>query len=518
MNPEIDLKSISGTVPGDRRSSGADRGSALVAPPRRILTRYVLPMLLLAGFAGVGVLAFRDTLQRPVEVQVVLPVPLAEPVATVGGGNASVKSAPIQSKRTLFQAPGWIEPEPYPIMLSSLRMGTVESIDVLEGEAVTSGAVIARLVDEDARLAVDSARSALELKKAKYQAAMDTWKNPTDLVESIETAKATGDKLQAEARRLEEMLELAKVEADVGSALTRGGYEASLDTFRKQTQLSASRNQLAETHAAIKLNSATLSAASERLALRIEDREAVESARAELAAAEAALAEAQLSLSRSVISAPTSGTIMRLYVSPGAMLSTEMEDGMVIASLYKPEHLQVRVDVPLAEAAKVRPGLAAEIKVEALPDKKFSGELINIVPEFDIQKNTLPVKVRIHDPANALRPEMIARVDFVELPVAAARVEDRATSAPAAESAMQSTQFMVPAETVKSAGGGHFVWLAGPEGHAIRREVSIAEGGKPGYAIVTEGLRISDKVIAAPADGITENSKVTISGLKHDTD
>src|SRR5690606_28515049 len=200
-----------------------------------------------------------------------------------------------------FQAPGWIEPEPYPIIIPALRMGTVESLEVLEGQAVTSGAVIARLVDEEAQLAVDAARSALQLKKAKYQAAMEKWKNPTDLVESIETARATGAKLQAEARRLEEMLELAKVEAEVGSALTRGGYEASLETFRKQTQLSASRNQLAETHAQIKLNSATLNAASERLSLRIEDREAVESAQAEVAAAEAALAEAELMLKRSVI-------------------------------------------------------------------------------------------------------------------------------------------------------------------------------------------------------------------------
>src|SRR5690606_29574462 len=84
--------------------------------------------------------------------------------------------------------------------------------------------------------------------------------------------------------------------------------------------------------------------------------------------------------------------------------------------------LQVRADVPLAEAARVSAGLPAEIRVEALPDRVFRGEVVRIVHEADPVKNTLPVKVRILDPDPALKPEMIARLQFLAPAASPARV------------------------------------------------------------------------------------------------
>jgi len=502
MNPEIDFNNLGVGVKTSPHSS-------LIGPPRRIFTRYVLPIVILVSFAGLGAVAFRDSFQSRLPVAVTLPIPIS--TAGLKSTATSVKAPAPETKSTLFQAPGWIEPEPYPIKISALRMGNVESIDVLEGESVTLGAVIARLVEDDAVLAVESAKSMLSLKRAQLEAAQNRWANPTDQVEAIETAKATSERLQAEARRLQEILELAKVEADVGTALSKGGYEASLETLRKKTQLSASRNQLAETQAQIRENSATLRAASERLSLRIDDRHAVESAKAEVAAAEAALATAQLQLDRSVIQAPSNGTIMRLYAAPGSMLSSDMVDGMLIATLYQPDHMQIRVDVPLAEAAKVRPGLNAQIKVEALPDRTFDGELINIVPEFDLQKNTLPVKVRINNPDQALRPEMIARVEFfqsretVSKPVQTA---DTKTTDSASIDVISSA-FLVPATSVLTVGENSKVFVVGPDERAHSREVVLAGTESGGYVTVMDGVRVTDKIIDSPG-AITENALVKV--------
>lgn len=508
MNSDIDLKNF-----GSGRSPFPGAGqSTMVRPPRRLVTRYLIPLALLAGFVAVGAFAFRGSLVPTVGVLVTMPVMASDKLADASSPTASSDSVELH-KESLFQAPGWIEPEPYPIVISTLRMGTVETINVIEGQSISSGTVVATLVDDDAKLAVASAESALKLKEAQYNAAVGNWENPTSLKEAVETARANADRLQAEARRLQEMFELARIEADVGNTLTRSGYEASLDTIRKETQLSASRNQLAETQAQIKLNSATLAAASERLALRIEDRKAVESAKAELMAARAALDTARLQLERSVIKAPTNGTIMRLYASPGSMRTYEMDNGMNIASLYQPERLQVRVDVPLSEAAKVRPGLDAEIKVEALPDRAFRGELVNIVPEFDLQKNILPVKVRIIDPVLELRPEMIARVEFFHEQERPAQQLEPVDAEKIASSGRHRTETLsIPVDLVQKEGDRNYVLLATAEGVAQRREIATAGKASEGMIAVSDGLRLSDKIITSPPN-VPPGTAVTVKGF-----
>lgn len=562
MNSEIDITqfgSRSGTAP-------KAAGKKLVGPPRRIFSRYVLPLALLMGFAGVTVFAFRGALVTTTDVLVTMPVRASEKLvamadfsrasangstvsgsspeggssghAGVGQETASVSSdsrtgesaerPPVLGRgASLFQAPGWIEPSPYPLLISSLRSGTIESLHVIEGQNVSSGTIVARLVDDDARLDVRMHESALRLKQARYDAAKDRWENPTSLVESVDTAKAKGAQLDAQARRQRDLMELAGLEARIGNTLSRSGFEPSLETTRKETELSASRNQLLETRAEIALNSATLNAASERMRLRIEDREALETAEAELMEASAALDTAKLALDRSVITAPTSGTIMRLAVAPGSMLSSDMDNGMTVAEMYKPDMLQVRVDVPLAEAAKVRPGLPAEIRVEALPDMRFRGELVNIVPQFNLQKNVLPVKVRIYDPVAALRPEMIARVEFfaektidvvAEKPVASedpGAGDEAGEGSPvdaARELASGNEDYLVlPSDAIFSDTAGQHVYIVDADSVARNRNV-VAAAVDGGMSVVREGIRISDKIILKPGE-VAPGQAVRIKGV-----
>src|SRR5262245_26054079 len=79
---------------------------------RHILTRYVVPALLICGFISVIAWAGWDRLLPPKQVWV---VPVMASQATV------------QSEGTpLFQAAGWIEPRPTPIRVPALAPGVVE--------------------------------------------------------------------------------------------------------------------------------------------------------------------------------------------------------------------------------------------------------------------------------------------------------------------------------------------------------------------------------------------------------
>ncbi|MCA9277390.1 MAG: efflux RND transporter periplasmic adaptor subunit, partial [Phycisphaerales bacterium] len=136
---------------------------------------------------------------------------------------------------------------------------------------------------------------------------------------------------------------------------------------------------------------------------------------AEVGQARAARDEAQLRLDRMQVVAPIDGVVMLRLVAPGDKRMVAMDDprSAQVALLYDPGQLQVRVDVPLADASHLFLGQACEVVVDVLPDTTFAGEVIIITHEADLQKNTLEVKVLVVDPAAALRPEMLTRVRFL---------------------------------------------------------------------------------------------------------
>ena len=98
MSSEVDLQQLAIDRGG--------RAGPAVRPRRHVLTRYVLPGLLLAGFLALLAWASRDVVfpARPVTVVPVL--------AT----QASVQ----QEGTPLFKAAGWIEPRPTPVRVAAL--------------------------------------------------------------------------------------------------------------------------------------------------------------------------------------------------------------------------------------------------------------------------------------------------------------------------------------------------------------------------------------------------------------
>src|SRR5690606_4781671 len=71
----------------------------------------------------------------------------------------------------MFNAPGWIEPRPTPIRVAALASGFVEDLLVVEDQQVAAGEPIARLVDDDALLALEQAQASLELREAEVREA-----------------------------------------------------------------------------------------------------------------------------------------------------------------------------------------------------------------------------------------------------------------------------------------------------------------------------------------------------------
>jgi multidrug efflux pump subunit AcrA (membrane-fusion protein) len=197
-----------------------------------------------------------------------------------------------------------------------------------------------------------------------------------------------------------------------------------------------------------------------------------------------------LALSRTEISAPTAGRVLRLVAAPGQKKRLAMDDpdSATIAILYDPEHLQVRVDVPLADAAGLQIGQRARIRCSLLPDTVFHGEVTRIIGEADVQRNTLQAKVRIEDPSDQLRPEMLCRVEFLES-------RRPSSSSPTSGGGGGAPSTWAPEAAISDGRA----WVCDPDSKRVEpRAVKTANETKDGFVRVSEGLNPGEWVVLSP--------------------
>lgn len=462
-------------------------------------TRLLLPALLVIAVLLLLAYASRDALWPAVEVRVV-PVVVKAGAETSAGGTA-------------VQAAGWVEADPYPVAVSALTDGVVREILVLEGERVTKGQAVARLVDDDAKLALAKAQAQLQSATADLYAARSAWDNPVERTRSVSAAEASvaetkaelaelESKVQADAARAEELQEQANRTAMAFEGKAVPEFDVVRTKLQAQTAaatLEATKARQAVLEAQLRQRQVELTAARDNARLRIEETKALEAARAAVAQAQAARDEAQLRLSRMEVRSPADGVVMTRHVAPGSklMLGSDDPHSATVVRLFDPQHLQVRVDVPLADAAKVGVGMEAKVVVSVLPDRTFDGKVTRVVSEADLAKNTLQVKVAITDPAAELKPEMLARV----------RLISPATAAPAQKAT--ATQLIFAPESLIQ---NNTAWIVDRSTNtAQRRTVEPGTLRQEGWISIRSGLNAGDQLIAEPS-GIREGTKVEVIG------
>lgn len=484
-----------------READSSVRAPAVPVPRFPWKTRVLLPgvillvLLLLIGYTA------GDALWPARAVKVV-------PVVVKAGAEAGAT--------TTVQAPGWVEADPYPISVSALADGVVKEVLALEGQSIKAGDVVARMVDDDAKLALARATADLAEKQARLEAAQRTWDNPIERTRAVASAegmvaeiKADLEKLNAEVATEAARLETMKFEAERTAEAFKTRAASEIETFRTQQMYKAQSAVVESTkarqpvfEAQLAQRTADLTAAKENLRLRIDEARMLAEAKAQVALAQAARDEAALRLSRMEVRSPADGIVMQRLIEPGAKLYLSMNEvrSAQAVRLYQPRQLQVRVDIPLADAAKVGVGQDARIVVGVLPDRTFSGKVSRIVNEADIQKNTLQVKVAITDPSSELKPEMLARVRFAT---------NGSTTRPAGAGGQ--TVF-APLELIHRTGDSAMAWVVDPRrGVATHRTIQLGQTQIDGWVAVVSGLSPGDQLIA-DNDGLKDGQRVRVIG------
>jgi multidrug efflux pump subunit AcrA (membrane-fusion protein) len=487
-------------------------------PPPKALSRRSSPSALIAGILALAAIAWGFLLLKP----------SIFPARHVETAHVRVESG-VARASVAVEATGWVEPDPFPVLVRPLVDGTVDRVEVVEGQEVKAGVtVLARLrssmIEGEAekkrtRVAHKSAhlpevKADLDEAKALLEQKLELRREVARLTGERATTAAESDVADAEMRASSARVDSEQLELDAQVKLLAGGSGSEVLRARAAALLAAARGELdaktatrAKIRASLAAIDAQLELAKEALARPVALEAAVTRATAHYAAAEAeVLAErtelevAEREAGWLVVTAPVDGVVLRRNAAPGAAVgpsrmgrggeggAADAAEGTIL-SLYEPNHLQARIDVPVGSVGGLGASRRVTMTAEALPGRTFHGVVTRVLSQADPLKNTLQVKVRIEDPDPLLKPEMLVRAQFLAV---------ESASGPASAS----VRILVPKRAVRQ--GAVFVF--DPTGGGRARRVPVTAGAADGDAIEVAGaLGETQRVIL---DEVVEDERV----------
>ena len=143
--------------------------------------------------------------------------------------------------------------------------------------------------------------------------------------------------------------------------------------------------------------------------------------------------------------------------------------------------------------ARLLPEQPAEVVVEAFPERKYKGVLRQVIPTADRTRATVMVKVTILDKDAKLKPEMSAKVTFIE-------------PARAAATAATERIIVVPPSVVVTRGGASQVFTV-VDGTARVKTVTLGPKRQDGV-VIKDGLEGSETLVARPPDTLNDGDRV----------
>ncbi|HVR84372.1 MAG TPA: efflux RND transporter periplasmic adaptor subunit [Planctomycetota bacterium] len=215
----------------------------------------------------------------------------------------------------------------------------------------------------------------------------------------------------------------------------------------------------------------------------IEPKERLDRADTQLQLAKARLKKSEADFEYSLIRAPFDGVVVRRSAQAGENVGPAgtVQSGGSLCTLIDRNSLEMVADVNETNIAKVQVGQKTEVATEARPDRKYQGEVRQIVPTADRTKGIVQVKIRLLDPDDALLPEMASRAAFLR---------DKAVAgAP--------RKLIAPRGSIRDRGGRTVVFIV--EGGRVRLQaVEAGAEGEDGTEIL-RGLQGGEEVVTGGA-------------------
>ncbi|MDO8804736.1 MAG: efflux RND transporter periplasmic adaptor subunit [Elusimicrobiota bacterium] len=184
------------------------------------------------------------------------------------------------------------------------------------------------------------------------------------------------------------------------------------------------------------------------------------------------------------VPATLTGVIARVYQDVGANVTPQTPIAMVVNQGM----VRVAVDVPEKYVGKVFKDQRARIKVDAFPDRYFSGSVYRVSPVVDSRSRNTMVEVLVDNIDGQLKSGMFAEVRLIV--------------------ASRGSALSVPAGAVVSQDGGDFVFAPAEGGLAAR--VPVKTGIKTSEFTQISGVKEGADVITFGLYGLKDGSKIKV--------
>jgi cobalt-zinc-cadmium efflux system membrane fusion protein len=169
------------------------------------------------------------------------------------------------------------------------------------------------------------------------------------------------------------------------------------------------------------------------------------------------------------IIAPADGYIIEKNVTPGKTVELSAVT-FVIADLSK---VWMFASIRQEDLEKIRLGQPAFVTLPGLEGARFPGRITNLGQQFDPDTRAMQVRIELNNPANRLRPEMLANA---EIPVGSRKLA-----------------LLLPSDAVQQVNGQDVVFVqTAPDRFAVR-PVRIGETSD-GKTPIFEGIQAGDQV------------------------
>jgi membrane fusion protein (multidrug efflux system) len=307
------------------------------------------------------------------------------------------------------------------VTISSRVSGWITDLPVIEGDEVKKGQLLARVDSRDSvlqREVLVSKLHAIEGQMAVVQAqtgqvdqeTLGKFQSETNRVVAAEAEVA------ALAAQMKQAGEDYKRAQDVEKWITRQEVERARTAYQ-QTEASH-RKALAEVAA---VHGSLSSASGSRRQLQVIARQLLvlarqaDEIRAEIRRQETDIAD------RTIVS-PANGRVVMTFVRKGEHVSP----GQRILMFHDPNEIWIEANVKETDVGVLKPGMKADIRIDAYPGKVFAGEVLRIGqaatnkfallpdpnPSGNFTKITqrLPVRIGLAEKDGALRPGMMVEV------------------------------------------------------------------------------------------------------------
>ena len=174
--------------------------------------------------------------------------------------------------------------------------------------------------------------------------------------------------------------------------------------------------------------------------------------------------------------------------------------GEVLYQIADLSNVWLLAEVFEQDLAQVRVGQAAQIKVDAYPDKVFLGKVTFVYPTVSPESRTAKVRIELANPQALLKPSMYARVEL-------------------SSSRAKAQSLTVPDSAVLDSGTRQLVLVQRAEGRFEPRPVKLGKRGD-GYVEILEGVKAGEKVVVSANFLIDaeSNLKAAFSGFGQSAD